>query len=311
MSKLNADRSSTLASYKMDVIRTGIVTIEGTIGAGKSTLKSRIEEMVATGEIDSALAASIVFVDEPVAVWDTFVDGDGISILKRFYESPSRWAFSFQMMAYISRLAALKQARKNHPHALIVAERSLDADRHVFAKMLHDSGDISTIEFSIYTHWFDHFAAEFKPDLLLYLRTPIGEAKKRIQERARDGEAPIDVGYLQRLETYTDAWTADNVASDSCVVLHAFDVAGQAKDVNTLARDALVHIAAAAHEYNAPLLAQTTRRAELQAEMDVTTRELRLLQSQLNVIDAELDANAKRSLANPSWDVDAASGSMN
>ena len=300
----------------MDAKRTGIVTIEGTIGAGKSTLKTRIEQNLFAARAlgDEPDHVQIIFVDEPVAIWDTFVDGDGVSILKRFYESPSRWAFSFQMMAYISRLAALKKAREDHPHALIVAERSLDADRHVFAKMLRDSGDISTIEFSIYTHWFDHFAAEFKPDLLLYLRTPVEEAQRRVKVRARDGEAPIDVGYLQRLEEYTDAWAAHNIAMDSCVVLHAFDDDGQAKDVDTLARDAWVHIAAAAQEYNpkpvACAVVYNIRKIEIQAEMEAAQRELFRLQSELDQVTEELDVETRNRLTKPNWEIDAAGGGL-
>jgi deoxyadenosine/deoxycytidine kinase len=181
---------------------TGVVTIEGLIGAGKSTLKAWLETECSLRNLH------VVFVDEPVQTWQSIQDTDGTSILSRFYENPAAWAFSFQMMAYISRLHLLSEARRDNPHALIIAERSLSADRHVFAQMLHDSGDISTIDFAIYLKWFDYFAADFRPDMIIYVDTPCDLAIQRIARRSREGESAIDADYIARLKTYTDAWIA-------------------------------------------------------------------------------------------------------
>jgi deoxyadenosine/deoxycytidine kinase len=324
MSKLNESSACNGALYNQMSSSglTGVVTIEGTIGAGKSTLKNRIEEMVAAGELGSSKQPgmlppqAIVFVDEPVSVWDQFTDEDGVPILKRFYENPSQWAFSFQMMAYISRLAAFENARKAHPQALLVSERSLEADRRVFAQMLCDSGDINTIDFAIYTHWFDHFASQFKPDLIIYLRTPPEEAQMRVVNRARNGESPIDIAYLQRLEKYTDAWLTAEDSRNSCVVLQAFNEDGTAQDVDVLARSALVYINAAARDYNSPVIVQRTcqlskRQLELRTEIEVATQELEHLRSQLSAIDAEIDKASNRAanrLTGPAWEIDAAGG---
>ena len=321
MSKLNEDHIGGVASYNQMSFRlTGVVTIEGTIGAGKSTLKTRIEEMVAAEDLGSfaqpvRLPREIIFVDEPVSVWDRFTDDNGVPILKRFYEDPRQWAFSFQMMAYISRLAAFEQARKAHPRALLVSERSLEADRHVFAKMLHDSGDINTIDFAIYTHWFDHFASCFKPDVMIYLRTPADEAQRRVVRRARDGESPIDIAYLRRLEKYTDAWLTSSSPPNSCVVLPAFNEDGTAQDVDVLARSALVYINAAARDYNSPVIVQRTyqRQLELRTEIEVATHEFEQLRSQLSAIDAEIDKSSYRAsnrLTGPAWEIDAAGGGV-
>ena len=321
MSKLNESSACKGALYNQMSSSglTGVVTIEGTIGAGKSTLKNRIEEMVAAGELGSSEQPpqAIVFVDEPVSVWDQFTDEDGVPILKRFYENPSQWAFSFQMMAYISRLAAFENARKAHPQALLVSERSLEADRRVFAQMLCDSGDINTIDFAIYTHWFDHFASQFKPDLIIYLRTPPEEAQMRIVNRARDGESPIDIAYLQRLEKYTDAWLCRKTyGKNLCVVMEALNEDGTARDVDELARLALVYIDAAARDYNTPVIVQRTcqlsqRQLELRTEIEVATKELEHLRSQLSAIDAEIDQASNRAanrLTGPAWEIDAAGG---
>ena len=74
--------------------------------------------------------------------------------------------------------------------------------------MLHDSGDISTIDFAIYLKWFDYFAAGFRPDMIIYVDTPCDLAIQRIERRSREGESAIDADYIARLKTYTDAWIA-------------------------------------------------------------------------------------------------------
>ena len=91
---------------------TGIITVEGLIGAGKTTLCQTLRERLGGTKV---AGRPIVFVAEPVDVWSTFVDADGTPMLTLFYADPTKWAFSFQMMAYISRLAALKQAREENP----------------------------------------------------------------------------------------------------------------------------------------------------------------------------------------------------
>ena len=183
--------------------RTGIITVEGLIGAGKTTLCQMLRERL---EGTTVAGRSIVFVAEPVDVWSTFIDADGKPMLALFYANPKKWAFSFQMMAYISRLAALKKAREENPDAIIVAERSLEADRYVFAQMLLDDGCINTVDHKVYTHWFDTFASDYCPDLVLYLDTPVDIAEARILSRARSGEDPIERSYLDSLAAYTNRW---------------------------------------------------------------------------------------------------------
>ena len=77
-----------------------IWSIEGNIGSGKSTLIKMLKE-----KNDKK---NIVFIPEPVNEWDKIKDDSNITVLQRFYENKDKWSFSFQMMAYISRLAQLK-----------------------------------------------------------------------------------------------------------------------------------------------------------------------------------------------------------
>jgi hypothetical protein len=85
---------------------------------------------------------------------NTITDSDGITIIEKYYSDQKKYAFSFQMMAYISRLKQLQESKNS---SIIVTERCLYTDRNIFAKMLYDSGMIEDIEYSIYLKWFDYF----------------------------------------------------------------------------------------------------------------------------------------------------------
>ena len=240
---------------------TGIVTIEGLIGAGKTTLCNILKEKLKGITLEGR---DIVFVDEPVDVWSTFMNDDGVPILTLFYADPKKWAFSFQMMAYISRLAALKKTRAENPNAIIVSERSLEADRYVFAQMLLDDGCINTIDHKVYTHWFDTFASDYCPDLVLYLDTPIDIAESRILMRARSGEDPIKRSYLESLVAYTSRWldTSSGIRSAKLplpsVVLHATINQG-VRTASDIAEEAIVCISTYARTH--PISIATTKKA--------------------------------------------------
>jgi deoxyadenosine/deoxycytidine kinase len=221
---------------------TGVVTVEGLIGAGKSSVKEALEVACAADGLD------VVFVDEPVDTWAEFVDGDGVGILELFYQNQSRWAFSFQMMAYISRLERLATARRENPGKLIVAERSLAADHRTFAKMLHDSGDIGDIEFKIYQKWFSTFAAKFEPDVVIHLQTPVALALERITRRSRGGEETVDANYLRKLDRYTTEWL-ENAGSTTVVPLSPTDDAGREIPARDLAGSMLPTVRDAIESY--------------------------------------------------------------
>lgn len=95
-----------------------IISIEGNIGSGKSTLLNHMKEALKDHE-------NVVFLKEPVDEWELIRDKDGKTMLQKFYADQDRYSFAFQMMAYISRLALLRDTIKEHPHATFITERSL------------------------------------------------------------------------------------------------------------------------------------------------------------------------------------------
>jgi deoxyadenosine/deoxycytidine kinase len=191
-----------------------ILSVEGNIGSGKSTFVQNLKENFAR-ELPETL--SICFLQEPVDEWDKIRDSSGKTILERYYHDPEAYAFTFQMMAYITRLNRIKEALAGG-YDVIIMERSLQTDRLVFAQMLKDEGKISDIEFAVYTKWFDSFQTEIPPCHIVYLHTTPEIAFERVLRRAREGE-DIPIDYLAKCHSYHERWLgADSLP---CLVLDA------------------------------------------------------------------------------------------
>ena len=184
-----------------------VYSIEGNIGTGKSTFLEKLKEHYAGDD-------SVYFLAEPTQVWDTIKDKNGITILEKYYENQQRYAFSFQMMAFISRLTGLKDALKNDNYAIIIMERSLFTDCNVFAKMLYDDKKIEDIEYTIYKKWYNDFMKELPPISFIYLRTDPIISLKRVKERNREGET-IPLDYLENCHKYHNDML--DVNKESCV----------------------------------------------------------------------------------------------
>lgn len=179
-----------------------IISVEGNIGAGKSTFLEKLKQSF----------PEAYFVPEPVDEWSTIVDNNGTTILERYYADPKKYAFSFQMMAFITRIKLLKAAPKDK---LVITERSVFTDREIFAKMLHDSDKIEDIEYAIYLKWFDELVGDLKIDKIVYLKTSHLTCFNRIKSRNRQGEH-IPPSYIADCQYYHDKWLIDG--EYSCVL---------------------------------------------------------------------------------------------
>ena len=175
-----------------------IISIEGNMGAGKTTFINTLQEYFKD-------KYPIHILEEPVSLWQSIKDQEGKDILSHFYEDQSKWSFSFQIMAYISRLSLLKQAVKNHPDSIIITERSIHSDRHIFAKMLYDDKLIREIDYQIYNKWFDHFIEDIPITGTIYLQCTPEISNQRVLKRARKGEM-IPLPYLIKCHQYHEEW---------------------------------------------------------------------------------------------------------
>ena len=180
-----------------------IISIEGNIGSGKSTLVSYLKQFS---------KKKYIFLQEPVDEWSSICDKDGESILSHFYRDSKTYSFQFQMMAYISRLNLLRNVIKENPNAVIITERCLYTDKFVFAKMLYDKGDMTDIEYTIYNTWFSSFIDDIEPSGIICIKTNPEKSYERIVKRNRTGEN-IPLEYLQNCHDYHENWLNNTATS--------------------------------------------------------------------------------------------------
>ena len=184
---------------------TTIISVDGNIGSGKSTFVKTLKKYYNNN--DKLTNKKIYFLEEPVNIWETIKNNNGENIIESFYKDQEKYAFSFQMMAYISRLSLLRKAVKEG-YNYIFTERCVNTDRNVFAKMLYDSGIIEKINYEIYTYWFNEFIQEFNNFHYIYIKTDPTIALERVNKRARTGES-IPLEYLQECNKYHEDWLKD------------------------------------------------------------------------------------------------------
>ena len=191
-----------------------IVSLEGNIGAGKSTIIQKLRQIYEGDEETSMkyfgklAKAKIVFMQEPVDVWTSICDPEtGESMLEKFYKDPKKYSFAFQVMVYNTHLQAFRQVVKENPDCvLLICERSIDAGRYIFAEMLRDDGMIDAISYQVYANLFDSNVGDFPLDAVLYLDVEPDVCLERIGTRGRDGESSISLEYLEKCDRYYKKW---------------------------------------------------------------------------------------------------------
>lgn len=165
-----------------------IISIEGNIGAGKSTML----------ECLNGLVSSLSIVQEPVLEWQELQTEEKRGLLESFYNDQKTYGFQLQMYALLTRFQAAQDASRFND--VIVMERSIYSDRSVFADMLEKQGNLSRSEADILGRWSRYFCSQLPETIVVYLKTPIDVCYQRIQQRSRKGEEKITPAYLDQIE---------------------------------------------------------------------------------------------------------------
>lgn len=165
------------------------IAVEGPIGAGKTTLAQRLAERL---EADVLLEAPL---DNP--------------FLARFYENQRAWALSAQLSFLLQRAEQMSELRQADMFRTVrVADFMLDKDR-LFAIMNLDADELDLYE-QVYARVIDEVP---RPDLVIYLQTPVPVLVERIALRGIPFEQGMATDYLQRVAaTYAHFFSAEGIS---------------------------------------------------------------------------------------------------
>lgn len=182
-----------------------LISLEGNIGAGKTTVLDKMRERFPTW----------IAIDEPVETWFTIKNEKGESMLEVFYKDRKRWSYTFQNCALITRYQniekAINDARIKHFNDggvhVFLTERCLDTDYHVFTKMLKDEGSIDKLELDLYHRLLCQLRSTATPlSAILHVNTSPTSCADRIRKRGRSGEDAITLDYLTALDQHQMKW---------------------------------------------------------------------------------------------------------
>lgn len=163
------------------MIRPGLkynfIAIEGNIGAGKTTLATRMAE-----DFNARL------------ILERFEDN---SFLPKFYEQPDIYAFPLEMSFLADRYQQLKDklAMQELFSTFTISDYFIDKSL-IFAR-----NNLKDDEFNLYSRLFQIISTFLpRPDLLIYLYLDIPGLLGNIEKRGREYERFIQPSYLEKIQ---------------------------------------------------------------------------------------------------------------
>ena len=152
------------------------IAIEGNIGAGKTTLATKIAE-----DFNAKILLE-GFADNP--------------FLPKFYKDQNRYAFPLEM----SFLADRYQQLSNDLAQFDLFKDFVVADYHIFKSLIFAKVTLQDDEFRLYKTLFDIIYKEMpKPDLYVYLYQNTNRLLQNIKRRGRSYEKEIQSDYLEKI----------------------------------------------------------------------------------------------------------------
>lgn len=151
------------------------IVVEGPIGSGKTTLAKMLVERFPVDYLSEKAEAN--------------------PFLPRFYQDAQRYGLPTQLFFLFQRANQIKNLNQRDMFAKpIVADFFLEKDP-IFARL-----NLDDEEYTLYQQIYQHLQIQApKPDLVIYLQTPIDALMERIEERSISYEQEIPREYIERL----------------------------------------------------------------------------------------------------------------
>ncbi len=173
----------------MATMKHHFITVEGNIGAGKTTL---------THLLAKHLNARLIL--------EEFADNP---FLPKFYENPKQYAFPLELFFMAERYKQLKEMLQTKDMF-----QNITVSDYLFTKcLLFAKVNLPEEEFRLYQKLFDIMHQQLLfPDVLVYLHAPVSKLQENIKKRKRAYEQNIPDEYLFNIqETYTSYIKQHNI----------------------------------------------------------------------------------------------------
>lgn len=161
----------------MDTYHYKYIAIEGNIGAGKTSLATRL-----ANETGARL------------ILEQFEDN---SFLPKFYEDQERYAFPLELSFLADRFHQLKKGVSSHD----LFSPFTIADYFIHKSLIFARKTLNDEEYKLYFTMFDIIDSVLpKPELLIYLYCSVDRLHANIRKRGRSYEQKIASEYLQKIQ---------------------------------------------------------------------------------------------------------------
>jgi len=158
-------------------MRYNFIAIEGNIGAGKTSLATRISQ-----DYNAHL------------ILEQFEEN---SFLPKFYKEPEKYAFPLEM----SFMASRYQQLKDQLLSMDLFKTFTIGDYFIVKSLIFARQNLQQDEFKLYTSFFNIIYQQLpKPDLLVYLYVDTERLQTNIKMRGRPYEQNIQDDYLNRIQ---------------------------------------------------------------------------------------------------------------
>ncbi len=158
-------------------MRYNFIAIEGTIGAGKTSLA----QMIAS-EYNAKL------------ILEQFEDN---AFLPKFYDDKEKYAFPLEMSFMASRFQQLKDQLGTHD----LFSSFVISDYYIMKSLIFARNTLPPDELALFTRFFNFITAALpKPDLLVYLYLEVDRLQHNIRQRGRSYEQKIQDEYLAGIQ---------------------------------------------------------------------------------------------------------------
>ncbi|HUX83677.1 MAG TPA: deoxynucleoside kinase [Chitinophagaceae bacterium] len=182
------------SAEKAGTMNYSLITVEGNIGAGKTTLARKL-----SGSLNGRLLEER-FSDNP--------------FLPRFYEDPRRYGFALELFF----LAERHKQLRDHLAVPDLFARTTICDYLFTKSLLFAKINLDEEEFRLFQKFYNLVSPSMpEPDLLLYLHVPVNRLLVNIRKRGRTFEQKLSPDYLFQIQEAYTQWLRQ--ASIPCLVL--------------------------------------------------------------------------------------------